>query len=172
MKATLAYLTRDDTMLINTEIIHFRETRMRVLKIALLIAILFAPATSQAESDYKPITKVENLTGYFLFTRCAGLMTALSYWMGSDAKDKTLQSNVMDSTKLFTALAIKDGINSTTDINALRAQTVKQVMVTRNMYLDRFRDNFAAGGQGYGDDNEVKSDILLCQYAKENVLNK
>ncbi len=151
---------------------NLRKTNIRTLICVTGITVLIFSGTARAEQSYMPIAKVENPSSYFLLTRCAGLMTAISSWMGSDTKDKDLQSSVMDNANLFTALAIEDGIDSNISIEDLRSQVVQQVKVTRGMYLSRFRDKYAGGGQGYGDDEEVKSDIVLCQYIKERIFPK
>ena len=149
-----------------------RKTNIRTLIFLAFIIVLISSGIAKAEQTYKPISKAENLSSYFLLTRCAGLMTAVSYWVGSDAKDKDLQSNIMDNANLFTALAIQDGIDGNISIEDLRSQVVQQVKATQDMYLSRFRDNYAGGGQGFGDDEEVNSDIVLCQHAKEQIITK
>lgn len=156
----------------NTTQKKLRKTNIGTLICVAGITVLISSGIANAEQPYKPIAQVENLSIYFLSTRCAGLMTAVSYWMGSDAKDKDLQSSIMNNANLFTALAIQDGSDSNISIEDLRSQVVQQVKTTRDMYLSRFRDNYAGGGQGYGDDEEVKSDIVFCQYAKEKILPK
>jgi hypothetical protein len=134
-------------------------------------ALLFS-AHTEADQNFIPINKIERPSSYFLMTRCAGLMTAVSYWMGADAKDKALQVNVMKDAKFFTALAIRDGLDSGVPIERLRSQAVQQVEINRNMYLSRFKVNYAASAQGYGDDSEVQSDFSICQSTKKYILSE
>ena len=140
-----------------------------MLKIMLLtITLVLMPLTTSAENNYKPLAETGHPTAYFVATRCGGLMLALAYWMGESPENKGLHADLTKNVQVFTAYAIQDASGGDAPTDKIRIQALEIVKASHQMYLDRFKNNYAETGQGYGEDKEVMADIILCNKIKNN----
>ena len=133
----------------------------------IIFVMLLAFSTYASAAVFKAIDEIQDPSIYFITTRCAGLSTSFAAWMGANPVDPDLKEQLIQDARLFAAISISDGLDSGVPLESLRKQTIEMVKSSREMYMQRFRDNFANSGSGYGNDSDVRRDAQICQLLKK-----
>lgn len=96
-------------------------------------------------------------------TRCAGLYQAVMEWAGAERLGEETWNQTDTNRETLILLAVR--INQSLSGGTVLEQTENVIRDVRNIadvYLGHFESNYARGGQAFGSDAVVASDLSLC----------
>ena len=102
-------------------------------------------------------------------TRCAGLYQALLEWAG-EVRLGADSYAALDQARLslisLAALAVREsgGTGSAEHIIEIVVRDTRNIA---DLYLSRFEANYAAQGEAFGTDDDLKNDLVLCKEIAE-----
>lgn len=122
-------------------------------------------------NEMRPLAEVEvNAAAPYAPARCAGLYQAMMEWIGIDRMgDEAWET--MDTARL-NAIMLSALIAQKTNGGTFQHQadlTARDVRNIADLYLARMEANYATGGQAYGEDDVIKSDLTLCKSLSETL---
>ena len=133
-----------------------------------VVALMLAPAIGKAQ-DMRPLDELlDSAAAPYPATRCAGWYQALMEWGGKErlgdeawaAMDTGRQSLMLFATGQFNQTS---GNTFETDIEMV----LRDVRNVADLYLTRLERNYASSGEAFGQDEMIKSDMLICQRLAE-----
>lgn len=142
-----------------------------VVQSALFSASLIALAGAATSQDMKPLADVgANAAAPYAPARCAGLYQAMMEWIGinrmGDEAWGTMDT-ARESLIMFSAWIAQDTSGGTIEHQVELA--VRDVRNIADLYLARLETNYASGGQAFGEDDVIQSDLTLCKSITETL---
>jgi hypothetical protein len=119
----------------------------------------------------RPLAEVAvNAAAPYAPARCAGLYQAMMEWIGIDRMgDETWETidTARVNTIMLSALTAQNINGGTLEHQAeLTARDVRNIA---DLYLARMEANYATGGQAFGEDDVIQSDLTLCKSLTETL---
>jgi hypothetical protein len=129
-----------------------------------------APYVACAD-EMRPLAEVAvNAAAPYAPARCAGLYQAMMEWIGIDRMgDETWETidTARVNTIMLSALTAQNTNGGTLEHQAeLTARDVRNIA---DLYLARMEANYATGGQAFGEDDVIQSDLTLCKSLTETL---
>ncbi len=133
-----------------------------------LVVLLFQPPITALAQEMRPLGEVlETSAAPYPATRCSAWYHALMEWGGSNRfKDQWETMDVARRSTLMHAILIfNETSGNSVDVDA--GIVVENVKKIKDLYYNRMSDNYAASGEAFGQDELIKSDMILCQMVAE-----
>jgi hypothetical protein len=129
-----------------------------------------APYVACAD-EMRPLAEVAvNAAAPYAPARCAGLYQAMMEWIGIDRMgDETWETidTARVNTIMLSALIAQNTNGGTLEHQAdLTARDVRNIA---DLYLARMEANYATGGQAFGENDVIQSDLTLCKSLTETL---
>jgi len=140
-----------------------------MVKAIAILAAGFLTAFPAASQDLKPLRDTISSSGpVYTATRCAALYMAIGQWVGPERMGDESWQKVTSTWSWFLEAAVHAGqpdsgstIKNYTDI------VVRDAFNIVSLYQSRMEQNYAATGQGFGEDSLIDSDLDLCKFLIE-----
>ena len=149
---------------------------MRKLTIAAAsLAVLMSTTASAGElrsiGESMDLVQQGRVAPSYIPQRCAAVIHAVDSWAGKEYLGEERWQFGLDSIRNFTINAVIIMYNRQGgEAKELMATVSSAVQVMADIYRARMDNNYATGGQGWGDDKLINDDFLLCiTYAKQKI---
>jgi hypothetical protein len=141
------------------------EERLRLL----LAIFLCLPMYAQAE--LKALTAHPNQSTYYHAVRCMGLLGSIIDWTGKE-KLADLHPILERKIKVFGVAGISAAMTEEqiSSIENARKILLEDFKASVEMYVSRYRENYAGDGYGWQEDEIVKSDLIYCNAIADSLL--
>ncbi len=134
-----------------------------------ILAVSILTAFSAVSQELKPLQNIiSKADPVYTATRCAALYMAIGKWFGQERMGDELWQKTMSSWTWFLEAAVHAGhpenggtIENYTNI------VVRDAFNIASLYQSRMEQNYAATGQGFGEDSLINSDLDLCKLTIE-----
>ncbi len=137
---------------------------------AIVLAILSVgkPVLAQ-ELDSLANTIETGVEKSYPFVRCAALYYSISLYAGETRLGNELYSSYVDSVEKFMRSAALVRAQDGVDAEVSSRQVLQETNTITDIYLARYRNNYAVGGQAFGADPLFQSDITFCNVISERL---
>ncbi len=136
-----------------------------VCRFLAIFAFCWTVSFPLASQDLKPLKDVISVSSpVYVPTRCAGLLTAMMEWTGQvrigQETWQLMKSAVETHLAVATLIALPDSGNTVEKMSTIILRDASNIA---DLYVERMKRNYAAGGQAFGDDSLIRSDLVLCE---------
>lgn len=106
----------------------------------------------------------ENVEPSYYFVRCAGFNLANLEWSGERTLDQTTVERIkMDIELLMHKAAIVRARRTGDDLDWVSKIVLRDVSDIADLYLQRYKQNYASSGNAWQNDALWRSDLLSCK---------
>ena len=144
----------------------------RAIAIVILVAS-FLTALPVASQDLKPLKDtLANSGPVYVATRCAGLYLSLVQWIGEERIIERMgeqqSQKMMSAIGQYMGFAVDLGQpESGSSVEEFTSIVTRDAANIAGLYLTRMERNYAASGQGFGEDPLINGDLDLCKFLGE-----
>ncbi len=143
----------------------------RFSAIAIMCMVVALPAQA---AELKPLQELPGTAAPYIPTRCAALTQALMEWVGKDrigSKDwSVMESGLVANLMMASNLSKKNGMDGSDEY--IMNIILRDVRNIANLYIDRFKNNYAIQGEAFANDRVMILDMFFCKEVTENSYSK
>jgi hypothetical protein len=149
----------------------------KMLRITVMVAgfgAAFLPGAQVAAQSLRPLLEVApQAEASYPLVRCAGLYWALKEWTGTNVLGPKAFAAYDDNIRnlMYFATLIRVG-NTGGAFDAVSTNVARDTNNIVKLYLARIKANYAATGQGFGDDFLIRDDLELCTKIAETAAQR
>jgi hypothetical protein len=138
---------------------------LRISLLLVTIGLSFLPPVSGSAQEFPPLEKAmqDGAEESYPLVRCAAFYFSVLKYLGTDNIDAETVTDFKASLQSLMTKAVLVRMQKTgTDVDAATEAIQRDVFAIAGIYIERYRRNFADGGQAFGNDPLWTSDASLC----------
>ena len=130
-----------------------------------IFASIFIFVSINAHADLKALISHPNQTGYYHSARCMGLFGSMIEWIGKEKMGSELYNSSISQLEILAQSGLvfavsEQNISNIKDADKMLTADFKAIT---EMYVSRYRTNYANDGFAWQEDEIVKNDLVYCK---------